>query len=69
MNKGKQILAIIGIIILVSLYIVTLIAACFASEASSGLFLACIYATIVIPVLIWLYQLFYKITHKNKDDK
>ena len=69
MKRGKQILAIIGIVLLVGLYLATFIAACFASEASSGLFLACIYATIIVPVFIWLYQLFYKLGKKNKDEK
>lgn len=67
MKKGKQIFALIGVVLLIGLYIVTLIAACFASPASSGLFLACIYATFIIPVLIWLYQLFYKLSQKHKD--
>ena len=68
MNKSKQILAIIGIVILVGLYIATFIAACLASPASSGMFMACIYATIVVPVLIWLIQLFSNLSKKKKDN-
>lgn len=70
MKKAKQIAALIGIIFLVGLYIVTLIAACFSSPASSGLFLACVYATITIPVLLWAYQFIYKLVRrKNNGDE
>ncbi|MGN0169526.1 MAG: hypothetical protein ACI39H_02060 [Lachnospiraceae bacterium] len=72
MKKGKQILAMIGVLFLVGLYLTTIIAAFTASPASSGLFAASIYATIVIPVLLWAYSLFYKILNKKNhedDDK
>ena len=69
MKRTKQILAILGIIFLVGLYIVTFIAAFTASPDSSGLFLACVYATIVIPVLFWAYSFFYKLLNKKKDEE
>lgn len=65
MKKTKQILAIIGVIFLLSLYIITFIASFTASPNSTGLFMASIYATIVIPVLFWAYSLFYKLFHKK----
>lgn len=68
MKKTKQILAIIGIILLVGLYIITLIAALTSSKNSGNLFLACIYATVVIPVLIWAYTFLAKLLG-NKDKK
>ena len=68
MKKGKQIMAIICVIFLIGLYVTTFVVACFSSEASPGMFLACLYATITIPVLMWAYQFVYKLTHKNKDE-
>ncbi|MBE5905820.1 MAG: hypothetical protein E7277_03365 [Lachnospiraceae bacterium] len=66
--KAKRILAIIGVIFLVSLYILALVAALTSSPKASGYFWASIYATIVIPVLFWAYSLIYKLTHKKNDE-
>ena len=68
MNKIRRILAIIGIVLLAGLYIATIFAAFTASENSFGLFMASIAATIIIPVLIWLFTLFYKLSHKKDDE-
>lgn len=69
MKKGKRILAMVGVILLVSLYILTLIGAFTASPHSHALFLASIYSTIVIPILIYGYMLIYRLVKKNSDDK
>lgn len=69
MKKGKQILAIIVVVFLVGLYLLTIVAALTASPNSSGLFAASIYATIVIPVLLWAYSLFYKILNKKNSNE
>ena len=65
-KTSKQIVAIIGIILLVSLYIITLIVA-FVSPAGAGaLFQACLVASFAIPFLIWIYIWMYgKITKKH----
>ena len=68
MEKVRKILAITGVVLLVALYGITIFAAFTASENSFGLFMASIAATIVIPVIIWLFTLFYKLSH-NKDEK
>lgn len=54
MKKFKQILAIIGIVALVGLYLTAFILAIFGNENSTKLFNASIYATIVIPIFIWI---------------
>ncbi len=46
---SKQIFAIIGIILLVLLYVVTLFAAIFDSSASHALFATCLLATVAHP--------------------
>lgn len=63
---SKQVVAIIGIVLLVLMYIVTLIAAITDSSASGRLFWMCLYATVVIPILIWIYTWMYgKLTQKH----
>ena len=65
MKKGKQILAIIGIILLVILYLSTLVCAITDNTGTMKMFKASIFATFVIPVLIWAYTFIYKLTHKK----
>lgn len=65
MKKVKQILAIIGILLLVILYLSTLICAITDHTGTMRLFQASIFATVVIPVLIWIYTFIYKMTHKK----
>ena len=63
---SKQIVAIIGIILLVLLYLVTLILAFIDTTATNTLFPICLISTIVIPVLIWIYTWLYgKLTGKS----
>ncbi|MDD3173316.1 MAG: hypothetical protein PHF63_06600 [Herbinix sp.] len=65
MKKVKQIAAIIGIIFLVSLYIITFISAFFTTKYTNGLFLASLFSTFVIPVMIYGYMLIYKLLSKR----
>ena len=51
MKKIKQILALIGVVLLVCMYAATLIFALIDSPAASGLFRASVAATILVPVL------------------
>ena len=51
---SKQILAIIGILLLLALYLITLIAAITDNSSSGGLFMMCLFATIAVPILIWV---------------
>ena len=52
MKKAKQILAIIGVILLVALYVTTLIFAITDNTGTMSMFVASVVATVVIPVLI-----------------
>lgn len=63
---SKQIVAIIGVVLLVLLYLITLIVS-FTDNSSSGqLFQICLFATIAIPFLIWIYIWMYgKLTQKH----
>ena len=61
MKKIKQILAIIGVIILAGLYISTIVCAVSASENFMNMLMTSIYASVIIPVLIWAYSFIYKL--------
>ena len=64
MKKVKQILAIIGCILLVSMYVVTLVLAVTDDPNTMNAFRASIYCTIIVPVLIWAYGFIYKLLKK-----
>ncbi len=66
--KGQRILAMIGVVFLVAIYVVTLISAIFTTPATKGLFMACIFSTVAIPVMLYGYILIYRaLKSKNKD--
>ena len=57
----KRILAWIGIILLVLLYLTTLIASLINSPFSRSLFYASVAMTIILPVLLYGYHLIYRV--------
>lgn len=69
MKKVKQIIALIGVIVLVGLYAGTLVLACIGGERAAELLKASIYATIVLPVLLWAYSFIYRLlkNHYSED--
>lgn len=69
MKKVKQILAIIGIVFLVLLYLSTLICAIIDRTETMRLFQASVMTTVIIPVLLWAYSFIYKLIKKNAKDQ
>lgn len=67
MKKTKKILALVGAILLVILYLSTLIFALMESDLAADLLKASLICTVVIPVLIYGYILVYRVLNKNKD--
>ena len=65
----KRILAILGIIILVSLYVLTLVFALTDDPKSMNFLGLSIGATVVIPVLLWVAMLFFKGRDENKKNR
>ena len=65
MKKAKQILAIIGVILLVALYVTTLIFAITDNTGTMSMFVASVVATVVIPVLIWVCTFIFKLLKKH----
>lgn len=54
-KKVKQIAAIIGILILVGLYVATFVFALIDSPNSGRMFQASLFATVAVPILLWIY--------------
>lgn len=69
MKKVKRILAIIGIVLLVSLYVTTIVLALTDDANTMNAFRASIYCTFLVPVLIWAYTFIYKLLKNNYGNK
>lgn len=67
MKKTKRILALIGIILLISIYVLFLIGA-FTASHSSALFRAGLYLVFAVPIMIYAYLLIYRLVKKNAKD-
>ena len=68
MKKSRQILAILGIVLLVGLYLATLILAILGKNFFP-LFMASLFASMALPILIWLYGFIYKWEKKNSGQQ
>lgn len=65
MKRLKQITAMIGVIVLIALYVITLVLAVIGSDQSMQLFKAALYASVILPVLLWAYSFIYKLLKNN----
>ena len=68
MKKAKQILAILGIVLLLGVNILLVFAAGTASEDHMGTFNAAIVTVVLVPVLLWVYLFFFKLMKKRRED-
>lgn len=68
MKKSKRIMALIGAILLVLLYVSTLLFAFIDSVVSQKLLMAAIATTILLPVLLYIYSLFSRTSHTDDSD-
>lgn len=66
MQKAKRILALITVIILVALIICTVVLSFFKGEQAHRLFMASLFATIALPVVIYGYLTLYKFFTRKK---
>ncbi len=64
-SKKQRIAALLGIILLIALYLFTLIAAVCNFDGTGNLLKACLFATIAIPILIWIYIWMYGVWTKK----
>lgn len=68
MQKLKRILAWIGILVLGGLYLTTFVASIFQSEFSANLFMASLYCTAIVPIMLYGCMLVYKMLKKNNSN-
>ncbi len=69
MKTWKRISALLGAIVLISLYVSTLIFALIDSPMSSDLLKMSIAATILLPVILYACILFSRLMNRRDDDE
>lgn len=67
MKKVKRILAILGVVLLLSLYVMSFVSSIFAKPYANGLFIASLYCTIAVPILMYGFMVVYKAVHKKEE--
>lgn len=65
----KRIIAILGVILLLALYVFTFIMALTDNTSTMRMLEASVLATIIIPVLIWTYTFIYRLLNKKDDSQ
>lgn len=63
----KQIIAIAGVVLLAAMYLSSLIFALIGNDLGRSLLKASFAATLVIPVLIYIILMFYKLSHRKDE--
>ncbi len=64
MKKIKKILAVLGCLLLVGMYALTIVLALTDDPNTMNAFRASIYCTVIVPVLIWAYSFIYRLLKK-----
>ncbi|MCI6018905.1 MAG: hypothetical protein MRZ59_08680 [Clostridiales bacterium] len=66
--KLKRIFAMIGVILLALMYLSTLIFSLMKGEMAVSLFKASVYCTLIIPIFLYMYGMFYRY-FQNKGEE
>lgn len=69
MQKAKRILALLGIVILVGMYVITFILGLTASPATKNMLMASIACTIVLPCLLYGMMVMSRVLGGKKDEE
>ena len=68
MNVKKKFQILAGVIALIGLYVSTLVLALIGSAEAINLLKVAVYATIVLPVLLWAYSFIYRLLKGKQND-
>jgi len=64
----KQILAAIGLLLLVGMYVASIVLACFAKPGAEGMFMASLVATVIVPIVLYIFITLDKWARKNAPE-
>lgn len=65
----KRIFCLVIVALLLALYVTIFVVAMFTTKETGGLFMACLFSTVALPILLYGYQLILKVLqNKNEED-
>lgn len=64
----KQILAVIGLLLIVGMYVVSIVFACMAKPGAEGMFMASIVATVIVPIVLYIFIALDKWAKRNAPE-
>lgn len=67
-QKVKRIVALLGVIIIALLYLTTFVLSFFHFEGSEEMLGVCIVATVVIPVLLYIYLWLFRLAQQRDKE-
>lgn len=65
MKKVKRVLAILGVILILGMYALTFFSAIFMKKLTGTFFLTSVVVTLMVPLMLYVLQLIYKIFHRE----
>ena len=68
MKNIKQILAILGIVLILGLNVLLVFAAGTASEDGMGMFGGAVVAVVMVPILLWIYLYVFKMIKRRSEE-
>ncbi len=64
----KQIVAVVGLLLIVGMYVVSIVFACLAKPGAEGMFMASLVATVIIPIVLYIFIALDKWAKKNAPE-
>lgn len=61
--------ALLGVVLLVGMYVLTLIAGILAKPEAGALFRACIYCSVTVPCFLYALELIYRVLRRGSRQK
>ncbi len=64
----RQIVAAVGLLLLVGMYVVSVVFACLAKPGAEGMFMASLVATVIVPIVLYIFIALDKVARRNAPE-
>ena len=64
----RQIFAAVGLLLLVGMYVISLVLALMAKPGAEGMFMASLVATVIIPIVLYIFLALDKLARRNAPE-
>ena len=64
----KQIVAVVGLLLIVGMYVASFVSALMAKPGAEGMFMASLVATVIIPIVLYIFIALDKVARRNAPE-